>query len=574
MAESNSREVFFLKQIAQQKYNKDFAVNMVQVNNTLTSLSKYLIVMQQGIDDLNRDIVEQIRDFIRELIIIFNGGDFAELGLDFGHLKYVFRAIGEFFGFNIWGSSDGSGTPWTPLQMVGNFFNNFLSGLSDFGTFIHNAFDSAIDFVLSLVSWIPGVGGNARQRLAGALNTAKGEAEYAAGVADSANTVAITTTYNVSSNKPLHETPDPTGQGSLRWADVAWYPGASPPATTVTTGLSRIGKLRIQSDQVMNTVVFQAWQSSPNQFLADLYRFDWDLQKWIRLATSPDLSPQIGTTPQFVVWKFSEDGHPVAAGELYAVQFRAWSTTSMLAKQFPASWIPGFEPEMMGASRAVRDAPAEFTNAQMDSLNDPIVPYFFMGADLGQVDSLRSWYINFDNSSWQNWVRTTGDGALKIENGRVKYSGTTDGAQEALYGSQTATDKMEIQFNVYNTKTLAPVGAWICGISTDLSYSSPTVAGMQVYASNLIIYLDGVVKASNGSAGGDGSYRFRYEPETNTFRILKLISGQWVSQLSYVDSSNLATHGPGHRYAGIYIGRSTFTNGGEIDDVYIRDWRE
>ncbi|QYW00828.1 minor tail protein [Gordonia phage Madi] len=164
MAESNSREVFFLKQVANQKYNKDFAVNMVQVNNTLKSISKYLIVMQQGIDDLNRDILEQIQDFISELIIIFNGGDFSELGLDFGHLKYVFRAIGAFFGF-------GQGLTGTGA-MAKNFFEQFLAPFQWFGDAVGNAVDTVIDFILGLLSWIPGVG-NARQKLANALNTTR-----------------------------------------------------------------------------------------------------------------------------------------------------------------------------------------------------------------------------------------------------------------------------------------------------------------------------------------------------------------------------------------------------------------
>ena len=125
MAESTSREVFFLKQVADQKYNKDFAVSMVQMQKTITSMSKYLIVSQKAIDDLNRDIIEVIRDLIEEIIIIFNGGDLSDLDFEWGDLYYVFRAIGMFFGFPIWNG----GTAWTPEAMADNFFVNFLESL-------------------------------------------------------------------------------------------------------------------------------------------------------------------------------------------------------------------------------------------------------------------------------------------------------------------------------------------------------------------------------------------------------------------------------------------------------------
>lgn len=118
-----SKEIYFLNQVSNQKYNKDFAVSMVQLQNTVKSLSKYLIVMQQGIDDLNRDLVEVVRDLIEELIVIFNGGDLSALDFEWGDLYYVLKAIGAFFGFPSWSS----GSAWTPAQMAQNFFDNFLS---------------------------------------------------------------------------------------------------------------------------------------------------------------------------------------------------------------------------------------------------------------------------------------------------------------------------------------------------------------------------------------------------------------------------------------------------------------
>lgn len=126
MAESQSREVYFLNQVANQKYPKDFSANLVSLNRTVAQIGKYLIVSQQAIDDLNRDVVQIVQDLIEEMIIIFNGGDLLNLDFDWGDLKYVLQAVGSFFGFPIWGNSS---TPWTPMEMVENFVTNFLSAL-------------------------------------------------------------------------------------------------------------------------------------------------------------------------------------------------------------------------------------------------------------------------------------------------------------------------------------------------------------------------------------------------------------------------------------------------------------
>ena len=94
MAEGMSREVWFLHQVEKQKYSEDFVQNITQVNQTLTSLSKYLISMQKGIDDLGRDIFEVIGDFVDELIILFGGGTGLDFGLD-GLVPVVQKLIGN-----------------------------------------------------------------------------------------------------------------------------------------------------------------------------------------------------------------------------------------------------------------------------------------------------------------------------------------------------------------------------------------------------------------------------------------------------------------------------------------------
>lgn len=146
MADSQSREVYFLKQVANQKYPEDFAQNLVTVNQTLAAVSKYLISMQQGIDDLNRDIIEVVQDFINEIIVLFGGGAGGDSGFEFGDLKYIFQALGQLFGFG------SIGPDWNALEIAQNFFDNFIQGLINVGNSIEDWFQG----VMSGMPWFTG----------------------------------------------------------------------------------------------------------------------------------------------------------------------------------------------------------------------------------------------------------------------------------------------------------------------------------------------------------------------------------------------------------------------------------
>lgn len=155
-----SREVWFLRQVEKQQYSNDFVQNISQLNNTMASVSKYLISMQQGIDDLDRDIFEVIGDFIEEVIILFGGGDTGDTGFQWGDLKYIFQAIGRLFGLN-----SGTGSQRASADvMAGNLFSEFLSPLDDFQDAISSVVDGAVGGILGgfsdIVSAIFGIVNN------------------------------------------------------------------------------------------------------------------------------------------------------------------------------------------------------------------------------------------------------------------------------------------------------------------------------------------------------------------------------------------------------------------------------
>lgn len=141
MAEAVSREVWFLRQVERQEYSSDFVQNITQLNNTMTSVSKYLIGMQKGIDDLDRDIFEVIQDFIEEIIIIFGGGEGGDSGFLWGDLKYIFQAIGGLFGL-------GNGILAVPAAMAQFLFSTFLAPLAGFAAAVGGIVAGAVGAVM------------------------------------------------------------------------------------------------------------------------------------------------------------------------------------------------------------------------------------------------------------------------------------------------------------------------------------------------------------------------------------------------------------------------------------------
>lgn len=126
-----SREVWFLRQVENQKYSDDFVQNITQLNKTMSSVSKYLISMQKGIDDLNRDIFEVIGDFVDELVILFTGGTGMDFGLDslipaIQPLLATVPILGDLMEI-LSGIEDGD------VNDVGTWVNNLLNNLGGLG---------------------------------------------------------------------------------------------------------------------------------------------------------------------------------------------------------------------------------------------------------------------------------------------------------------------------------------------------------------------------------------------------------------------------------------------------------
>ncbi|WPH57977.1 minor tail protein [Gordonia phage LuckyLeo] len=98
-----SKQVRALRGIStrSEKPNKDLETNIRNLNNSVRYMSSMMGIMQEGIDDANRDIFQQFGDAIQDLMIIFNiGGGGDTLNLDWGDLGVVLKNISSIFRFD------------------------------------------------------------------------------------------------------------------------------------------------------------------------------------------------------------------------------------------------------------------------------------------------------------------------------------------------------------------------------------------------------------------------------------------------------------------------------------------
>ena len=123
----NTGEKRALRQISKRAENpaKDLSKNLININQSIRYMSTMMTVMQNGIDDANKDILEQAEDFIKDLIIIFGlGEDGDTLNFEWGDLGIILQNFGNIFRLDLIGI--GSDIPeWIEL-LWNNLFKKFI----------------------------------------------------------------------------------------------------------------------------------------------------------------------------------------------------------------------------------------------------------------------------------------------------------------------------------------------------------------------------------------------------------------------------------------------------------------
>lgn len=76
---------------------------MVELLQKHSAQLKYLASnqkqMQQGINDATANPIQQLQQFVADVIVLLGGGELAKGALDFGDLQYILPALGALFGF-------------------------------------------------------------------------------------------------------------------------------------------------------------------------------------------------------------------------------------------------------------------------------------------------------------------------------------------------------------------------------------------------------------------------------------------------------------------------------------------
>jgi hypothetical protein len=87
----------------------------------IRSLAQNAKQLQQGVNDATQNPVQQLQQFIADLVVMFNGGEVADLVTNYGDLKYILPAIGALLGLN-----SGAGYPVNLFQAAQKLFLGYI----------------------------------------------------------------------------------------------------------------------------------------------------------------------------------------------------------------------------------------------------------------------------------------------------------------------------------------------------------------------------------------------------------------------------------------------------------------
>lgn len=478
-------------------------------------------------------------------------------------------------------------------KVLKDLANVLGGGSSEAGSSTAEDIVSKIPVIGDVVKVVQGV----TTGLSGALATAAGlvgirweqadrtedTAVFAKNTASAARTVAVTTVFNISTRRPLWSGLDPTAEPAFTWDGLSTATGGSTSVQSLTGSIARISKILVGQDQIRNTLSFLASKTGSPNFYVDMFKWDSEAALWRLMFSSPDLAASLSGSLTRQTIRFSLDGYPTVAGEKYAVQFRQGTTgqVQIASKTFPVAPAVGFSPGAIGGARnpTTNPAPSTISYADMESYNDGNTPWFEMGSDVGQLDLPRYYSVNFDNYSWQNWIRNTaGDGQLAVVDKAVQFTGTTAATQRATYGSPTLTNKARAYIDVLEDK-FSPSYLFLNRDNSTTAtgpWMAVTSQGVEIgYGNNDYVSLD-----TTDWRSGAGSYRFSYDPARNSgnggYFVETWDGTDWVEIIDWnpVASGVSVPHDAAHRFGGIAITRTALTiiNGSKLDNFILEDW--
>jgi hypothetical protein len=261
----------------------------------------------------------------------------------------------------------------------------------------------------------------------------------------------------------------------------------------------------------------------------------------------------------------------VQADEQYVVRLRNTGATQIFHQCITRT--PVMEDTGFWTDGSTLTNQTTYTSAQAATARDGTdrTPFFFMADPTATIQEM-TFTDNFNRKSLgSTYEKKSSTGSLGIFAGQVNYGGTTDGNQNAVVGTPTNSDRMLVSGGVYGVELSAAVANARAGFLICCARDWSQVVFLEVAQGTSRIFSgswNSLTQRASVNSGGSGEYSIEYDPDTKVY--LARRKGATFG-LSWTDSGNLTKHGRDYRYGGVRISRSTFINGGVIDDLTVRD---
>lgn len=121
--------------------DKNFMDNITRLNSFADYVSKYMLTMQQGIDQSSENTLQKVQGFATNLVQLFGNGQLL-FGINLGNLQYYLPAVGALFGFN-----QTDPFPINLFDAAEQFFLGYVVPLDSFASTINTIVDSILEAV-------------------------------------------------------------------------------------------------------------------------------------------------------------------------------------------------------------------------------------------------------------------------------------------------------------------------------------------------------------------------------------------------------------------------------------------
>lgn len=585
------------------KPNPDLQKNLINLNQSVKYMSQMMGIMQSGIDDANKDIIQKIKDAIDDLIIIFGGGG-DTLNFDWGDLKIIGENIGNILGFDFLKMPDINLGAW-----ASDFFNTFFAPLAALGNKIDDAVHGLFEILFGWLDDVPFIGDFIRS-IGEAINSTRDKAEDAIDQAEAVQgqVQTIQNLVFIRSGRPLWEGIDPTGEATFPFFGMlerTWgVSGAQSTGTAHTHSAgsiknrvdylcdsvnTRIGMIRHGYDGLRTQISFIGRRGSTGAIYLDLYKFKDDFTSEIIHSTG-NLDASFSGNNRWVQVDIPDFN--LALGDITIVQVRCttgsyYITGADLFVPEVSALIP-FRPLAIGGKRTASNAPATFTPAQADAWASDETPFFQLGSYDANINQPRRFFDNFNraggannmgNNNYQFFSDGQGsqialgtDGSKLVTHGGGQLLFANLGVQ-LIYPLSTLDFISEMDMSSLQSHENRRAGFWghassnatgrvefllssdMCAITTRASMSASDV----------------LRSSQTGMSNNNVRWKMSYLDSDKTYRLSKMVSGSYVEVITWHDPTNIAGRSDDKKYGGLNIWHFAFNSPQGIDNWDFRD---